>query len=145
MTPKEAEAYTRARWRFPATYVRDLDSYGTDQFRIYLHPVKRKWSDADGYIKMFQEDDSPSGRLKAWLAAAEFTKQREEEIRQKQAEIAWLSDEVASSLDMTQQGTENGDIFIAGFGAKALATQSRILATLEAQLAALLVGMKETP
>lgn len=69
--------------------------------------------------------------------------QREEDIRQKRSEVAWLSDEVAASLDMVQQGIENGDVFIAGFGAKHLATQSRVLAVLESQLAALLVGWKE--
>lgn len=129
MTPKEAEAYTRARWRFPATYVRDLDSYGTDQFRIYLHPVKRKWSDADGYIKMFQEDDNPSGRRKAWLAAAEFTLQREEEIRQKREELKLMH--LVSETDP--------------FRCECLADCERILAILESKLAALLVGMKETP
>lgn len=97
MTPKEAEEYVRGRWE-------------------YVSIEKR------GETVLWVPKGTLVVRQDNWLAAAEFTKQREEEIRRKREEIEWMS--------------VNG-----GISPPAL----RILAILEAQLAALLAGMKETP
>ena len=106
MTPKEAEELVRARWGVPVPLkdTTTLDrGFGLLLGKRGIWPVTEDW---------------PS----VWLAAAEFTLQREEEIRQKREEIEWMS--------------VNG-----GISPPAV----RILAILEAQLAALLVGWKEKP
>lgn len=118
-----AEEYVRKSWPEMSTYHRDLDSYGTDQFRIYLRQSSCKWPDDEGYLKMFQEDDNKKGRQVAWLAAATYTADHEEAIRQKREEIEFMVD--------------------GSYPAEAGKVRKRILAVLEGQLEGMLKGWKE--
>lgn len=129
MTPKEAEAYTRARWK-------DVQFHES----AYAATVYRPDEDT---IETIHGIGSGGTAAQAWLAAAEFTLQREEEIRQKREEI-----------DLTQRLTKDSEAFSRNRNFTPQHRQDchvenvvfkRILAVLEAQLAALLVGMKETP
>lgn len=108
MTPKEAEELVRARW------IHGILSDG-----LYLYEGKRSYHLRVGPRRF---EYTQKSKDECWLAAAEFTLRREEEIRQKREEIEWMS--------------VNG-----GVSPPAL----RLLAVLETQLAALLAGWKETP
>jgi hypothetical protein len=83
LTVAEMEAYMRERWKDIKVWVRDLDSYGTDQFNIEINSsttLSRRW----------QEDDTREGINKCWQAAYDFTRQREEAIRLMDEEISCL-------------------------------------------------------
>lgn len=111
MTPKEAEDYVRGRW--------DDDSVTIDH-NLDEPVVIGKDGGQHFFVDM--------------IAAASFTLQREEEIRQKYEEF----DEVRHKL--RQQSVCGASI--SGPSAKEK-IWLRILAILESQLAALLVGWKE--
>lgn len=131
MTPKEAEAYTRARWK-------DVQFHES----AYAATVYRPDEDT---IETIHGIGSGGTAAQAWLAAAEFTKQREEEIRQKRIEVTTQRTR-AMMLEAKVQGSiAFGKSDEAAVAATELCVESRILAILESQLAALLVGMKETP
>lgn len=113
MTPEEAEAYTRARWE-----------------RVY----------GGGEIAVTIYAEEKACHFLNYIAAAEFTKQREEEIRQKRFDIDHVTkfrnfvDRYCREHPYTDQ-TLTVEI-------PNLQSWNRILAVLEAQLAALLVGWK---
>lgn len=96
MTPKEAEALVRERWE-----------------RVY----------GGGEIAVTVYAEEKACHFLNYIAAAEFTKQREEKIRQKREEI-----HLVRGWRFTIEGN---------------AAALRILAVLEVQLAALLVGWRE--
>lgn len=124
---KDAEEYVRAQWLYVRHYVRDLDSYGTDQFNVEIFAEKpehyrlsQKDHSLERPLKYFQEDYNKSHL--AWLAAYNFTLEREQAIREKQEEIDWLVDR---------------DIPI-----DKVSTAQRILSVLTAQLDDLKRGMR---
>jgi len=90
LTEQQERKYIKARWKYVRTWVRDLDSYGTDQFHIgiFLMPADAKWH--DNSFKEWQEDDSPEGRAKAIHAAYLFTVERERQIAERKKDIVWL-------------------------------------------------------
>ena len=118
MTPKEAEDYVRAQW---GQVYHGEDTVVT----IYVGGIAHHFLN--------------------YIAAAEFTKQREEEIRQKRRERGHIYILVANSrkvlvrlIDYRLNGLVRDQTID-------LCRYCRILAVLEAQLAALLLGWKETP
>lgn len=122
MTQEEAEEYTLARW-----IEVDID---------LLYGVT-----IGGCIIFAGE--IVSKHLPDVLAAAEFTLQREEEIRQKRFDI----DHVTKFRNATGLYCHEHPYTDQTFTVEIPNLQSwnRILAILESQLAALLVGWKETP
>lgn len=112
MTPKEAEEYVRARWK-----------------RVY----------GGGEIAVTVYAEEKACHFLNYIAAAEFTKQREEEIRKKRAECNHVRCYLPEKWDFLENETVSAE-FIVG-----VIRDFRILAVLEAQLATLLVGWKEKP
>jgi hypothetical protein len=88
----QQEEYVRARWQFVGVWVRDLDSYGTDQFNVILCFPQEDADYNQEYFMRWQEDNDPKGRAAAWQAAYDFTVAREEEIRQLDEEICQMDD-----------------------------------------------------
>lgn len=123
MTPKEAEEIINSRW------------LSEQRCYLLLDEARRNgcigYPDCDGtLIGEEHEPECPSyiAPENLVIAAAEFTLQREEEIRQKREEIRFLRDDVSYNTHVDAEKIIK-----------------RVLAALEAQLAALLVGWKETP
>ena len=120
------EKFVREHWAYVRSWVRDLDSYGTDQFNValFLNAKDAKW--CDNPFQGWQED---YGKEKAvWASAAEFTRNRLEEIRQVEEEMMLLRSMVIL-LD-----SEPGDLTAPIY--------KRTLARLQAALAELKRGMK---
>jgi hypothetical protein len=88
MKASEARAYVEAAWEFPREWVRDLDSYGTDQFNValYFEEQEVKYR-SNAYFARWQEDNTQDGNLKVWLAAYDFTVARERQIAEIEEEI----------------------------------------------------------
>jgi hypothetical protein len=93
-TTAEAEQFVREHWAHIRTWVRDLDSYGTDQFNIGVFLSEESANCRMDYMRRWQEDDTLQGIATAWAAAAEFTEQRMEEIRQVAGEVRLLEEQV---------------------------------------------------
>lgn len=110
MTPKEAEEYVRTRWDEKALR---QESSGA----IYI------------YVQISQREKF-GHRFSNWLAVADFTLQREEEIQNQQHRIEIV--ETARSV-MIERGYFWGPV------------GDEIITSEKAQLAVLLVGWKETP
>lgn len=119
MTPKEAEELVRERW-------------------------KRVYGGRDIAVTIYTGDKAL--HFLDYISAAEFTLQREEEIRQKQMERNRVSNlvEHGRRILLRQISYTHYEAFVRDMAVD-LCRDCRILATLEAQLAALLVGWKETP
>jgi len=78
------EKFVRANWEHVRSWVRDLDSYGTDQFNValFFNEKDAKWCD-----NPFERWQMDVGKEKAvWKLAAEFTRNRLKEI-----DITWKS------------------------------------------------------
>ena len=84
------EKFVRASWEHVRSWVRDLDSYGTDQFNVSLHYDEDAAKYGGDYFQRWQEDDTRKGHNAVWSSAAEFTRSRLEEIRQVEEEIRLL-------------------------------------------------------
>ena len=115
MTPKEAEELVRARWKSVQR------TMGPNPWALRISCAR--------YFDGTQDE--------CWLAAAEFTMQREEEIRQKREEIIKVQRQVDDHHFFCQRNLYGAE--------RDGAIWERILAVLQSQLAALLAGMKETP
>ena len=89
-TPAEAEQFVREHWAHIRTWVRDLDSYGTDQFNIGVFLSEESANCCMDYMRRWQEDNTWQGIATACTAAAEFTEQRLKDVRQVEIEIALL-------------------------------------------------------
>ena len=124
MTPKEAEEYVRSCWP-----ERRLHIYFPSGGFPLLYDFPEIYS---GKV-----DDFPQNIDDIWLAAAEFTRQREKEIQQKREEIIKVQRQVDDHHFFCQRNLYGAE--------RDGAIWERILAVLEAQLAALLVGWKEMP
>ena len=86
----EDERIVREAWKWVGTWVRDLDSYGTDQFNIAIFFSEKDAKRHDNPYQHWQEDNDAKGIASAWHAAAEFTIRRQEEIRQVEKQIDWI-------------------------------------------------------
>ena len=73
------EKIVRQAWKYVKSWVRDLDSYGTDQFNvaIFLNEKDADWE--ENPYKRWQADVGEE--KKVWREAAEFTKKRLDEIK----------------------------------------------------------------
>ena len=75
------EKFMKSVWKYVRSWVRDLDSYGTDQFivAIFFSDKDARWCDNpyQGWLEDVGKEDA------VWEAAAEFTRDRLEEIRQR--------------------------------------------------------------
>jgi hypothetical protein len=120
------EKFVRKHWEHVRSWVRDLDSYGTDQFNValFLNAKDAKW--CDNPFQGWQEDVGKEDTV--WSAAAEFTRSRLEEIRQVEEEMMLLRSMVIL-LD-----SEPGDLTAPIY--------KRTLARLQAALAELKRGMR---
>ena len=88
MTADEKEV--RDAWEHVEMWVRDLDSYGTDQAIVALFFTKKDARVRMDAFQLWQEDDTSKGRRKLWSASAAFTRERKEQIRKVEEEIAWI-------------------------------------------------------
>lgn len=72
------EKFVREHWEHVRSWVRDLDSYGTDQFNValFLNTKDAKW--CDNPFQGWQEDYGKEDAV--WFAAAEFTRERLKDI-----------------------------------------------------------------
>jgi hypothetical protein len=136
------EKFVRANWEHVRSWVRDLDSYGTDQFNValFFNEKDARWCD-----NPFKEWQMDVGKEKVvWKLAAEFTRNRLEEIRQVEAEIVLV--------DYDGKGGPDWNDLINGrigkeFGLSVSVAQQkirwcRILVRLQAALAELKKGMR---
>jgi hypothetical protein len=121
------ERIVREAWEWVGTWVRDLDSYGTDQFNIAIFFSEKDAKRHDNPYQHWQEDNDAKGIASAWHSAAKFTVQRQEEIWQVEEEIKIVRNELSLGRDRW-----NSPEFI------------RILAREQATLAELQRGMKGT-
>lgn len=112
MDPKEAEELVRERWE-----------------RVY----------GGGEIAVTVYTQEKACHFLNYIAAAEFTKQREEEIRKKRAECNHVRCYLPEKWDFLENEVVSAKLIVG------VIRDFRILAVLEAQLAALLAGWKETP
>lgn len=90
MSTQAKREYVEKVWEFVRTWVRDLDSYGTDQFNIALFHTKQSATWCENSFKRWQEDNTKAGIKKAINAAFAFTKERERQIAEIEEEIQWL-------------------------------------------------------
>jgi hypothetical protein len=85
------EKFVRDNWAHVRSWVRDLDSYGTDQFNVALYFDEKDAEHHSGdYFQRWQEDNDCKGFNEVWSSAAEFTRSRLEEIRQVEEEMMLL-------------------------------------------------------
>ena len=111
----EDERIVREAWEWVGTWVRDLDSYGTDQFNIAIFFSEKDAKRHDNPYQHWQEDNDAKGIASARHAAAEYTIQRQEEIRQVEEEIIDLKATVlmAASTGQIKRETINRRILAA--------------------------------
>ena len=117
------EKFVRANWEHVRSWVRDLDSYGTDQFNValFFNEKDARWCD-----NPFKEWQMDVGKEKVvWKLAAEFTRNRLEEIR-------LLEEEISTQGEFCQHGDECG----------LCAVVARTVGRLQAALAELKKGMR---
>lgn len=119
MTPEEAEAYTRERWE---------RVYGGGEIAVTVYAGEK--------VCHFLN----------YIAAAEFTTQREEEIRQKRKDRDRIKRLVEHEMKILNRHIlcDHYASFVRDTVVD-LCRDCRILAVLESQLSALLVGWKEMP
>ena len=86
------EKFVRDHWLHVRSWVRDLDSYGTDQFNVGIFRNEKDAGWADNYLKRWQHDNDTKGIRKVWAEAFEFTRDRLEKIRCLQEEISQMND-----------------------------------------------------
>ena len=136
------EKFVRASWEHVRSWVRDLDSYGTDQFNVSLHYDEDAAKYGGDYFQRWQEDDTRKGHNAVWSSAAEFTRSRLEEIRQGEREIDrienyfWSASNWQENLDDLE---EQGQVVDA---VRQQCADVRIVARLQAALAELKRGMR---
>jgi hypothetical protein len=126
----EDERIVREAWKWVGTWVRDLDSYGTDQFNIAIFFSEKDAKRHDNPYQHWQGDNDAKGIASARHSAAKYTIQRQKQIDDVKEEIIDLKATVlmATSTGQTKRETIN----------------RRILAARQAALAELQRGMKET-
>jgi hypothetical protein len=134
------EKFVRDHWKYVRSWVRDLDSYGTDQFNVdlFLNAKDAKWCDNpfQGWQEDYEKEDA------VWSSAAEFTLARLEEIRQLERDIDrienyfWSASHWQENLDDLE---EQGAVVDA---VRQQCADVRIVARLQAALAELKSGMK---
>ena len=93
----EHEKYVTSKWRHLRQWVRDLDSYGTNQFNVAIFFTEETARWKEDPFHRWQEDDNYSGRERVWAQAYEFTRKREREIEEFEAELMWLEAESSMS------------------------------------------------
>ena len=79
------EKFVRVYWEHVRSWVRDLDSYGTDQSNVALYYREDDAKYGHDYFQRWQKDVGKEDAV--WSSAAEFTRSRLEEIRQVEEEI----------------------------------------------------------
>jgi hypothetical protein len=137
------EKFVRDNWAHVRSWVRDLDSYGTDQFNValFLNAKDAKWR--NNPFQGWQEDYGKEDAV--WSSAAEFTRSRLEEIRQLRAEIdRWTPDVDQSSEDWREWAHERAPSADQNYVREAICGHCRdvrTLARLQAALAELKRGM----
>jgi hypothetical protein len=137
------EKFVREHWAHVRSWVRDLDSYGTDQFNVALYFDEKDAEHHSGdYFQRWQEDNDCKGFNEVWSSAAEFTRSRLEEIRQVEREIDrienyfWSASNWQENLDDLE---EQGQVVDA---VRQQCADVRIVARLQAALAELKRGMR---
>jgi hypothetical protein len=71
ITPQE---FVEGVWKYIQTWVRDLDSYGTDQFNVGIFLTAKAVHWCDKLFRCFQVDVDKESEV--WLTAAAFTEDR---------------------------------------------------------------------
>jgi hypothetical protein len=97
------EKFVRKHWENVRSWVRDLDSYGTDQFNVTLHYDEDAAKYGGDYFQRWQEDDTKKGHCAVWSAAAEFTRNRLREATLIEMEIAWVEYAGRQGFDTMEQ------------------------------------------
>ena len=134
------EKFMKSVWKYVRSWVRDLDSYGTDQFivAIFFSDKDARWCDNpyQGWLKDVGKEDA------VWEAAAEFTRDRLEEIRQRVNQYIQLgADNVHTWVKLaafTARGQEN----IAAELGTAWVRRAMVMALIEEKLEGLKKGIK---
>jgi hypothetical protein len=101
------EKVVMQHWQHVKSWVRDLDSYGTDQFNvgIFRNEKDAKWT--DNYLKRWQHDNDSKGINKVWAEAAEFTVDRIESIRCLHEEICQINELMEYKISDIKREIEN--------------------------------------
>ena len=89
------EKFVREHWAHVRSWVRDLDSYGTDQFNValFLNAKDAKW--CDNPFQGWQEDYGKEDAV--WSAAEEFTRERKKQITLFNWDLGWAKEHGASA------------------------------------------------
>ena len=87
--------FVMANWKYVRSWVRDLDSYGTDQFNVALFydAYDAKWR--NNPFQGWQEDVGKEDAV--WFAAAEFTRERKKQITLFTWDLGWAKEHGASA------------------------------------------------
>ena len=88
------EKFVRANWEHVRSWVRDLDSYGTDQFNValFLNEKDARW--CDNPFKGWQMDVGKEKEV--WKDAAKFTRERMKQITLLTWDLGWAKEHSAS-------------------------------------------------
>jgi len=91
------EEFVRSVWKNVKSWVRDLDSYGTNQFNVglFLSSKDARWDDKP--FQCWQNNDDLEGVKKTWKQARKFTEKVQSKIKDIEAELLWMEAESTMS------------------------------------------------
>jgi len=89
------EKFVREHWAHVRSWVRDLDSYGTDQFNVALYYREDDAKYGGDYFQRWQEDCGKEDAV--WSAAAKFTWERKKQITLFNWDLGWVKEHGASA------------------------------------------------
>jgi hypothetical protein len=85
LTTAQDREYVQSKWKHVRSWIRDLDSYGTDQFNVALFFNEKDARWCDNPFKRWQMDVGKEDKV--WHDAFLFTQERAEQIRQLEEQI----------------------------------------------------------